>query len=111
MVEHSSGRTDLDAGGVPDITPAAPWRIGMDDRRDRATRVDRAGRRAASGSKPKWKIFLPFIVLGVVLAAAFVWIYFLGPQGAHREPMMHDDAGSGPEASARVEHLRVTGTD
>lgn len=68
----------------------------------RTPRADRAGRRAPPGSKPKWKAFLPYILLGIVLAAAFVWIYFIGPQGAHREPMLHDDTGGSPETSMRV---------
>lgn len=56
----------------------------------------------APGSKPRWRIFLPYVVLAVVLAAAFVWIYFLGPQGANREPMQQETSMQFEQPPAEV---------
>lgn len=41
----------------------------------------------APGSRPSWKIFLPYVLLALVLLIAGIWIYFLGPRGEPREPI------------------------
>jgi len=52
----------------------------MNGQGDRA-QPRRGVRRAAPGSRPSLKAFLPFLILGVVILLALIWIYFIGPAG------------------------------
>lgn len=48
----------------------------MDRRQHRARRPG-----GAPGSKPTAKIFLPYVLVGVIILLAMVWIYAIGPSG------------------------------
>jgi hypothetical protein len=76
----------------------------MDGRRNGTRRTDR---RPAPGTRPRWKAFIPYIVLGAVMVAAFIWIYFIGPFGNYREPVQAETEATERDLGARPDPIEL----
>lgn len=77
------------------------------DGRHNGTR--RTSRRPAPGSKPRWKAFIPYMLVGAVMLVAVIWIYFIGPFGNYREPVQAETEATKRDLGARTdaqEYLR-----